>query len=106
MARRNQDKPQQPKVAPVVEVTPTASVEVLPAAGVNDTQGTDIVIPAVDLALSAAPASDAAITIYPLRSYLDGKEIRQAGGQGYKSPRHEACLLIAKGLATDKNPKV
>lgn len=46
------------------------------------------------------------ITIYPLRSYLDGKEIRCAGGKGYKSPKHDAVSLIAAGLATDKKPKV
>ena len=45
------------------------------------------------------------VTIYPLRSYLDGKEIRRAGGKGYKSPKHDAVSLIAAGLATDKKPK-
>ncbi len=45
------------------------------------------------------------VTIYPLRSYLDGKEIRRAGGQGYKSAKHDAVSLIAAGLATDKEPK-
>lgn len=45
------------------------------------------------------------ITIYPLRSYLDGKEVRRAGGAGYKSPKHDAVSLIAAGLATDKKPK-
>lgn len=49
--------------------------------------------------------SDGTITIYPVRSYLDGKEIKRAGGEGYKSPKHEATQLIAKGLATDKKPK-
>lgn len=47
----------------------------------------------------------AEITIYPLRSYMDGKEIRRAGGAGYKSAKHDAVSLIAAGLATDKNPK-
>lgn len=46
------------------------------------------------------------ITIFPLRSYLDGAEIRRAGGAGYKSPKHDAVSLIAAGLATDKSPKV
>lgn len=45
------------------------------------------------------------ITIYPLRSYLDGSEVRRAGGKGYTSPKHDAVSLIAAGLATDKNPK-
>ncbi|MDU8357987.1 hypothetical protein [Pseudomonas syringae group sp. J309-1] len=45
------------------------------------------------------------ITIYPLRSYLDGKEIRRAGGEGYKSAKHDAVSLIAAGLATDQKPK-
>jgi hypothetical protein len=46
------------------------------------------------------------IMIYPLRSYLDGKEIRRAGGKGYKSPKHDAVSLVEVGLATDKKPKV
>ena len=45
------------------------------------------------------------VMIYPLRSYLDGKEIRRAGGKGYKSPKHNAVSLIAAGLATEKAPK-
>lgn len=49
--------------------------------------------------------SGSKITIYPLRSYLDGKEIRRAGGKSYPSPKHDAVLLIAARLATDKDPK-
>ena len=45
------------------------------------------------------------LMIYPVRSYLDGKEVRRAGGKGYKSPKHDAVSLIAAGLATDKAPK-
>jgi hypothetical protein len=45
------------------------------------------------------------IMIYPVRSYLDGKEIRRAGGKGYYSPKHDAVSLVAAGLATDKKPK-
>jgi hypothetical protein len=45
------------------------------------------------------------IMIYPVRSYLDGKEIRRAGGEGYKSPKHDAVSLVAAGLATDRKPK-
>jgi len=45
------------------------------------------------------------VTIYPLRSYLDGKEIRRAGGKGYESPKHVATQLIAKELATDEKPE-
>jgi hypothetical protein len=45
------------------------------------------------------------VMIYPVRSYLDGKEIRRAGGKGYKSPKHDAVSLVAAGLATDKKPK-
>lgn len=55
--------------------------------------------------LSSEGGKTAEITIYPLRSYLDGKEVRRAGGAGYKSPKHDAVSLIAAGLATDKNPK-
>lgn len=57
-----------------------------------------------DADAGADPASVNQMVIYPTRSYLDGKEIRQAGGPGYASPKHEALLLIAKGLATDINP--
>jgi hypothetical protein len=57
-------------------------------------------------AKSVQPEVDnAEIIIYPLRSYLDGQEIRRAGGEGYKSPKHDAVSLIAAGLATDTNPK-
>ena len=45
------------------------------------------------------------LTLYPLRSYLDGKDIKRAGGEGYQSPKHDAALLIAKGLATLTDPK-
>lgn len=55
--------------------------------------------------LSSKGGKTAEITIYPLRSYLDGQEVRRAGGAGYKSPKHDAVSLIAAGLATDKNPK-
>lgn len=59
-----------------------------------------------DQANAGADAEDnGEITIYPLRSYLDGKDIRRAGGKGYKSPKHDAVSLIAAGLATDKKPK-
>ena len=50
-------------------------------------------------------STTAEVTIYPLRSYLDGAEVRRAGGSGYKSPKHDAVSLIAAGLATDKKPK-
>ncbi len=53
----------------------------------------------------AAVQQNSMLTIYPLRSYLDGKDIKRAGGEGYKSPKHDAVLLIAKGLATQTNPK-
>ena len=52
-----------------------------------------------------AATSGNQMVIYPVRSYLDGKDIRQAGGAGYASPKHEALLLIAKGLATATDPK-
>ena len=62
----------------------------------------------VDLQPEPEPAAvqqDSMLTIYPLRSYLDGKDIKRAGGEGYKSPKHDAVLLIAKGLATQTDPK-
>jgi hypothetical protein len=51
------------------------------------------------------PEDTGETTIYPLRSYLDGKEVRRAGGKGYQSPKHDAVSLVAAGLATDKKPK-
>lgn len=60
---------------------------------------------ASDVDADADSTSGNQMVIYPVRSYLDGKEIRQAGGAGYASPKHEALLLIAKGLATDTDPK-
>lgn len=63
-------------------------------------------VAAVDAVTAASvQASDNSIMIYPLRSYLDGKEIRRRGGAGYLSPKHDATSLIAAGLATDKDPK-
>ncbi len=64
--------------------------------------------PTLSSAASEADTDDGPgnrMVIYPIRSYLDGKEIRQAGGAGYDSPKHEALLLIAKGLATETDPK-
>ena len=58
-----------------------------------------------DAGSAPAETDRAEIIIYPLRSYLDGQEIRRAGGEGYKSPKHDAVSLIAAGLATDINPK-
>jgi hypothetical protein len=58
-----------------------------------------------DADADAESSADSFVTLYPLRSYLDGKEIRRAGGTSYKSPKHEASLLIAKGLASDEDPK-
>lgn len=84
-----------------------------PADGSDDASAVDTVLQA--LADQLSPSADAAsfgadgegsgeILIYPVRSYLDGKEIRQAGGQGYRSAKHDAVSLIAAGLATDKKP--
>ncbi|HEY0290694.1 MAG TPA: hypothetical protein VGC62_27435 [Pseudomonas sp.] len=54
--------------------------------------------------ISQDVGGDAEITIYPVRSYLDGQVVRRAGGEGYKSPKHDAVSLIAAGMATDKKP--
>lgn len=78
---------------------------------VSDALASTLVSPVVDSPPIIDPVFDAdvslgtQIVIYPVRSYLDGKEIRQAGGEGYASPKHEALLLIAKGLATDTDPR-
>jgi hypothetical protein len=67
--------------------------------------GAQILNADADADADAEPSVDSFVTLYPLRSYLDGKEIRRAGGTSYKSPKHEASLLIAKGLASDEDPK-
>ena len=80
---------------------------------VSDAPASTLVSPVVDSPPIIDPVFDAdadvslgtQIVIYPVRSYLDGKEIRQAGGEGYASPKHEALLLIAKGLATEIDPR-
>jgi hypothetical protein len=61
--------------------------------------------PVVDPETEVQADEKGEITVYPLRSYLDGNEVRRAGGKGYASPKHDAVSLIAAGLATDKNPK-
>jgi hypothetical protein len=74
---------------------------------VSSTMTGDTAAAAADQLQADGAADDGnEIMIYPLRSYLDGKEIRRAGGKGYKSPKHDAVSLVAAGLATDKKPKV
>jgi hypothetical protein len=63
------------------------------------------VVDANSVASAKVEASGNSIMIFPLRSYLDGKEVRRRGGAGYLSPKHDAISLIAAGLATDKKPK-
>ncbi|MGI3746234.1 MAG: hypothetical protein ACRYF8_12170 [Janthinobacterium lividum] len=80
-----------------------------PASGVA-AAGSTITLDAAAAAGDQLQADGAAedgneIMIYPVRSYLDGKEIRRAGGEGYKSPKHDAVSLVTAGLATDKKPK-
>jgi hypothetical protein len=75
-------------------------------AAVSSTATLDAAAATGDQLQSDSVAEDSnEIMIYPVRSYLDGKEIRRAGGKGYKSPKHDAVSLIAAGLATDKQPK-
>jgi hypothetical protein len=80
-----------------------------PASGAAATGSTitlDVAAAAGDQLQTDGAAEDGnEIMIYPVRSYLDGKEIRRAGGEGYKSPKHDAVSLVAAGLATDKKPK-
>jgi len=86
-----------------------ASAQVVTPAGVTEV-ATDATVAIPDAGALEAELTEASttaeVTIYPLRSYLDGKEVRRAGGDGYKSPKHDAVSLIAAGLATDKKPKV
>jgi hypothetical protein len=111
-------------VAPgVQEGSAAADSASVAGAGISPLQPTDPANGIGNTVQAGPPASDAAaagdqlqadgaaedgseIMIYPVRSYLDGKEIRRAGGEGYKSPKHDAVSLVAAGLATDKKPKV
>ena len=49
-------------------------------------------------------AQGSMITVYPLRTYLDGKEMRRAG-EPYQVAKHEAAVLKAKKLVSDEEPK-
>lgn len=105
MARVNQEKSEKSPVGGDGN-SGVASVDQKVTATNVDAEAVTISSPVIDsspLSLAAADA-DNQLVIYPIRSYLDGKEIRQAGGVGYASPKHEALLLIAKGLATDQKP--
>lgn len=73
-----------------------------PSSPVENDNATDT---SVDTSPAGGAVTDNSIMIYPLRSYLDGKEIRRRGGAGYLSPKHDATSLIAAGLATDTDPQ-
>ncbi|VVQ17034.1 hypothetical protein PS914_05949 [Pseudomonas fluorescens] len=105
MARATHANPESSPAADVGSAADTVQETALISAPADDQISTNF-LPVVDSLTLTLPAADAdkQIVIYPVRSYLDGKEIRQAGGVGYASPKHEALLLIAKGLATDQKP--
>ncbi|VVP78556.1 hypothetical protein [Pseudomonas fluorescens] len=105
MARVNQEKSEKPPVGGDGNSGVTSVDQNVTPTDV-DAEAVTIFSPVVDSSLLSLGAADAdnQLVIYPIRSYLDGKEIRQAGGVGYASPKHEALLLIAKGLATDQKP--
>ena len=44
------------------------------------------------------------VTIYPLRSYMDGGEIKRRGGPGYTAPKRHADALIAQRVASADKP--
>ncbi|MPQ68332.1 MULTISPECIES: hypothetical protein [unclassified Pseudomonas] len=56
---------------------------------------------------SQAPTSvdEGGVILWPLRSYLDQGEVKRAGGKPYQAARYQAAQLIAKGLATDSEPR-
>ena len=102
-------------VAQADGVSGTAQVSQQSAGEAPSTTGTDGAAATITTSENPSPGVQAdtdiaadekgELTIYPLRSYLDGAEVRRAGGSGYKSPKHDAVSLIAAGLATDKKPK-
>lgn len=103
MARVNQEKSEKTPVVGDGNSSVTSVDQNVTPTNV-EAEAVMIVSPVVDSSPLSVAAADAdnQLVIYPIRSYLDGKEIRQAGGVGYASPKHEALLLIAKGLATDQ----
>ena len=110
MTRVNQVKSEKTHVA-VDGNDAITSLDQIVTSSDSDALASTLVSPVVDSPPISDPAADGdanssnQIVIYPVRSYLDGKEIRQAGGVGYASPKHEALLLIANGLATDIDPR-
>lgn len=103
--------PEPAKVNPVVvdgdqSLVSTDAATAAAASGTATSLDTDAGSVAAHADAPSAAAEDTGeVTIYPLRSYLDGKEVRRAGGKGYKSPKHDAVSLVAAGLATDQKPK-
>lgn len=45
------------------------------------------------------------VTVHPLRSYMDGGEIKKRGGPGYSVPKRHADALIAQGVASANKPE-
>lgn len=45
------------------------------------------------------------VTVYPLRSYMDGGEIKKRGGPGYSVPKRHADALISHGVASANKPE-
>lgn len=67
-------------------------------------------VPGADAAEQSpqAPAQDqvnaSEVIIYPLRSYMDGGEIKRRGGPGYAVPKRHADALIAQRVASAEKP--
>ena len=57
-----------------------------------------------DAQASTEKTQSSEVTVYPLRTYLDGKDMRRVG-EPYQVAKHEAAVLKAKKLATDEKPK-
>lgn len=57
------------------------------------------------LASGQSEKNTSEVTIYPLRSYMDGGEIKRRGGPGYTVARRHADVMVAQGLAATEKPR-
>ena len=96
MARKNQKG----LVAQSRDSTPETSAP-------DDQDALSSLIQSAESQQAQAPTSvdEGGVTLWPLRSYLDQGEVKRAGGKPYQATRYQATQLIAKGLASDSEPR-
>lgn len=52
-----------------------------------------------------AEANPQEVEVWPVRTYQDAGEIKRRGGASYSVPKRHADALMARGLATNVEPK-